>query len=205
MKPLVLLLVLSSLMMPLSAKTPTANDVTVAVAAITDSAISAVAAFLNTPSLQLPGSKLHFRTNETLPYQLSFEHSDIGTYLPIFQKTRQAGTGFFASLLSTAKGPLNDVAIQYLTVHGWEAGHALLTGSMYASWGEGVTLTGLMTTVIATQRFPSVRVATDVTVDGRRVSTPVRVEGTFLLYSADDGYFTIDPLTLKINGQELDL
>ncbi len=175
---------------------------TVAIAAITDSAICTVAAFLNSPALELPGSKLHFRPNETLPSILIFQESDIGSYLPVFLKTKEGGTSFFASLLQAARGPLNDIAIQYLTVHGWEVGHAVLKGAAVTSWGEGMTLTSLMASVMTSGRIPPILVATDVTVDGRRVSTPVRVEGTFMLHSDDEGYFSVRPLTLKINGEE---
>ena len=202
MKYLVIVVLLLSLLSPLGAKAPTANDVTVAIAAITDSAICTVAAFLNSPALELPGSKLPFRPNETLPSILIFQESDIGSYLPVFLKTKEGGTSFFASLLQAARGPLNDIAIQYLTVHGWEVGHAVLKGAAVTSWGEGMTLTSLMASVMTSGRIPPILVATDVTVDGRRVSTPVRVEGTFMLHSDDEGYFSVRPLTLKINGEE---
>ncbi len=202
MKYLVTIVLLLSLLAPLGAKAPTANDVTVAIAAITDSAICTVAAFLNTPSLELPGSTLHFRSDETLPSILIFQQSDIGSYLPVFLKTKEGNGSFFASLLQAARGPLNDIAIQYLTVHGWEEGHAILKGAAVTSWGEGMTLSSLMTSVVASGRIPPILVATDVTVEGRRVSTPVRVEGTFMLHSDDEGYFAVRPLTLKINGEE---
>lgn len=65
-----------------------------------------------------------------------------------------------------------------------------------------MTLTSLMASVMTSGRIPPILVATDVTVDGRRVSTPVRVEGTFMLHSDDEGYFSVRPLTLKINGEE---
>ena len=202
MRYLVIVVPVLSLFSPLGAKAPTANDLTVAIAAITDSAICTVAAFLNSPALELPGSKLHFRPNETLPSILIFQESDIGSYLPVFLKTKEGGTSFFASLLQAARGPLNDIAIQYLTVHGWEVGHAVLKGAAVTSWGEGMTLTSLMASVMTSGRIPPILVATDVTVDGRRVSTPVRVEGTFMLHSDDEGYFSVRPLTLKINGEE---
>ncbi|MGE4583532.1 MAG: hypothetical protein AB7C91_02705 [Sphaerochaeta sp.] len=195
------LLVLVVLLAPVGAKTPTANDVTVALAAITDSTICAVAAFLNSPALDLPGSSLHFKANQTLPSILIFQDSDIGTYLEVFQKTKQANLSFFASLLEAAKGPLNDVAIQFLTVHDWQKGQAILKGAAVTEWGEGVSLASLMTTVVTTGRFPSVTVSADVVVQGKRVSTPVRVEGTFMLHSDEDGYFAVEPLTLRINGE----
>ncbi len=202
MKTGILMLILICLLAPLSAKPPTANDVTVAIAAITDSAVCTVAAFLNSPSLSLPGATLHFRSNESLPNLLTFQSSDIGTYLPVFLKTRQPNASFFENLLSSARGPLNDIAIQYLTVHGWEVGHAVLKGAMVTEWGEGASVAGLMTSVVATGRIPAITVVADVTVQGRRVSTPVRVEGTFMLHSDDEGYFAVTPLALKINGEE---
>ncbi len=202
MKAAVLILIVVSLMMPLGAKNPTANDVTVAIAAITDSAVCTVAAFLNTPALELPGSTLHFRSDESLPNLLTFQNSDIGTYLAVFMKTRQPKASFFASLLNSARGPLNDIAIQYLTVHGWEVGHAVLKGAMVTQWGEGASLAGLMAGVVTSGKIPEITVVADVTVQGRRVSTPVRVEGTFMLHSDDEGYFAVKPLALKINGEE---
>ena len=197
-----LILILISLAMPLGAKNPTANDVTVAIAAITDSAICNIAAFLNSPPLELPGSTLHFRANESLPNLLTFQNSDIGTYLAVFMKTRQPNPSFFTSLLNSARGPLNDIAIQYLTVHQWEVGHAVLKGAMVTQWGEGANLSGLMADVVTSGKIPAITVVTDVTVQGRRVSTPVRVEGTFMLHSDEEGYFAVKPLALKINGEE---
>ncbi len=193
------------LLSPLGAKEPTPNDVTVAIAAITDTTICAVAAFLNTPKLDLPGSNLYFRDGETLPHILTFQEADLGDYLPVFLATKEGGTSFFASLMQAARGPLNDVAIQYLTVHAWEEGHAVLKGAAVTDWGEGVTLPSLMGTVIQSGKIPDIIVTADVVVDGRRVSTSVRVEGKFLLHSDNEGFFAVRPLTLKINGREVEV
>ena len=193
------------LLSPLGAKEPTPNDVTVAIAAITDTTICAVAAFLNTPKLDLPGSNLYFKDGETLPHILTFQEADLGDYLPVFLATKEGGTSFFASLMQAARGPLNDVAIQYLTVHAWEEGHAVLKGAAVTDWGEGVTLPSLMGTVIQSGKIPDIIVTADVVVDGRRVSTSVRVEGKFLLHSDDEGFFAVRPLTLKINGREVEV
>nr|WP_319776727.1 hypothetical protein [uncultured Sphaerochaeta sp.] len=95
--------VLSAL--PPWAKEPTPNDVTVAIAAITDTTICAVAAFLNTPKLDLPGSNLYFRDGETLPHILTFQEADLGKYLPVFMATKEGGTSFFASLMQAARAP----------------------------------------------------------------------------------------------------
>ena len=193
------------LLSPLGAKEPTPNDVTVAIAAITDTTICAVAAFLNTPKLDLPGSNLYFKDGETLPHILTFQEADLGDYLPVFLATKEGGTSFFASLMQAARGPLNDVAIQYLTVHAWEEGHAVLKGAAVTDWGEGVTLPSLMGTVIQSGKIPDIIVTADVVVDGRRVSTSVRVEGKFLLHSDNEGFFAVRPLTLKINGREVEV
>jgi len=205
MKYLIPFLLMFCLLSPLGAKEPTPNDVTVAIAAITDTTICAVAAFLNTPKLDLPGSNLYFKDGETLPHILTFQEADLGDYLPVFLATKEGGTSFFASLMQAARGPLNDVAIQYLTVHAWEEGHAVLKGAAVTDWGEGVTLPSLMGTVIQSGKIPDIIVTADVVVDGRRVSTSVRVEGKFLLHSDDEGFFAVRPLTLKINGRELEV
>ncbi|MGD9926986.1 MAG: hypothetical protein AB7S66_05445 [Sphaerochaeta sp.] len=205
MKYLISILLMLCLLFPLGAKEPTPNDVTVAIAAITDTTICAVAAFLNTPMLDLPGSNLYFRDGETLPHILTFQEADLGKYLPVFLATKEGETSFFASLMQAARGPLNDVAIQYLTVHAWEEGHAVLKGAAVTDWGEGVTLPLLMGTVIQSGRIPDIIVTTDVVVDGRRVSTSVRVEGKFLLHSDYEGFFAVRPLTLKINGKEVEV
>ena len=205
MKYLIPFLLMFCLLSPLGAKEPTPNDVTVAIAAITDTTICAVAAFLNTPKLDLPGSNLYFKDGETLPHILTFQEADLGEYLPVFLATKEGGTSFFASLMQAARGPLNDVAIQYLTVHAWEEGHAVLKGAAVTDWGEGVTLPSLMGTVIQSGKIPDIIVTADVVVDGRRVSTSVRVEGKFLLHSDDEGFFAVRPLTLKINGRELEV
>ena len=205
MKYLIPFLLMFCLLFPLGAKEPTPNDVTVAIAAITDTTICAVAAFLNTPKLDLPGSNLYFKDGETLPHILTFQEADLGDYLPVFLATKEGGTSFFASLMQAARGPLNDVAIQYLTVHAWEEGHAVLKGAAVTDWGEGVTLPSLMGTVIQSGKIPDIIVTADVVVDGRRVSTSVRVEGKFLLHSDNEGFFAVRPLTLKINGREVEV
>jgi hypothetical protein len=184
---------------------PTANDVTVALAAITDSSICAVAAFLNNPKIQLPGCQLFLREGETLPYAISFSDSDIGTYLPLFQvKKKAAGNSFFDSLLNSANGPLNEIALQYLTVHDWKTGHAHLEGVAVPYFGESPSLSSLMTSVMMGSP-PTIAVATDVTVHGTRVSEPVRVEGIFLIHNDEEGYFEVIPVQLKINGVQKDV
>lgn len=202
MKKIIILILMICFATNLFAQAPTANDVTVAIAAITDSAICSVAAFLNTPSLELPGIALHFRKDETLPFALSFRNSDIGSYLAVFQKTKVPTTNFFTSLLQAAKGPLNDIALQYLTVHAWEMGHAVLTGAAVADWGEVESLATLMAQVVASGAIPPVAIATDILVSGRRVSTSVRVEGVFLIHTDEEGYFSVQPIELKINGEK---
>nr|WP_319776728.1 hypothetical protein [uncultured Sphaerochaeta sp.] len=84
-------------------------------------------------------------------------------------------------------------------------GHAVLKGAAVTDWGEGVTLPSLMGTVIQSGKIPDIIVTADVVVDGWRVSTSVRVEGKFLLHSDSEGFFAVRPLTLKINGRELEV
>lgn len=182
---------------------PTANDVTVALAAITDSAVCSVAGFLNTPALELQGLELLFREKQTLPYALTFSDSDLGNYLPVFEKTKgPADQSFFASLLRSAKGPLNDIALQYLTVHAWEKGHAILNGVAVTFFGDGVTLSSLMGAAVMKGGVPPIAVAVEVMVSGRRVSEPVYVEGVFLIQSDAEGYFEVKPVELTINGED---
>ncbi|MBI9096334.1 MAG: hypothetical protein JEY71_15820 [Sphaerochaeta sp.] len=181
---------------------PSANDVTVALAAITDSTIASIAGFLNNPPLELPGLSLMFRERESLPYALIFRDSDLGSYLPVFEKTRaKSDESFFASLMRAAKGPLNDIALQYLTVHAWEDGHALLNGAAVTSFGEGVTLSSLMGSALMNGGMRAIAVAVDVRVSGRRVSEPVSVKGVFIIKSDAQGYFEIEPVELTINGE----
>jgi len=181
---------------------PSANDVTVALAAITDSTIASIAGFLNNPPLEIPGLHLLFRDTESLPYALVFSDSDLGSYLAVFEKTRaKPGESFFASLMRSAKGPLNDIALQYLTVHEWEKGHAILNGAALPYFDEGVTLTTLMGSALMNGDTRPIAVAVDVLVSGRRVSEPVTVKGVFLIQSDAQGYFEIRPIELTINGE----
>ncbi|HAF85193.1 MAG TPA: hypothetical protein DCG32_02245 [Sphaerochaeta sp.] len=181
---------------------PSANDVTVALAAITDSTIASIAGFLNNPPLELPGLSLMFREKESLPYALIFRDSDLGSYLQVFEKTRaKSDETFFASLMRASKGPLNDIALQYLTVHAWEDGHALLNGAAVTSFGKGVTLSSLMGSALMNGGMSPIAVAVDVRVSGRRVSESVSVKGVFLIQSDVQGYFEIKPIELTINGE----
>jgi hypothetical protein len=201
MKISALFLMFLLLMVPLAAKAPTANDITVAVAALTDATICAVAAFINTPALELPGMQFHYAETESLPRLLVFDQADLGTFLPYFLQTRNSSNSFFASLLRTARGPLNDIAIQYLTVHAWQVGHAILQGSATTEWRKGDSVATLMGSVLSTGAIPPLSVDANVLVSGRRVSTPVKIDGTFLLYTDEEGYFAVEPISLKINGK----
>ncbi|HKL58391.1 MAG TPA: hypothetical protein VJ863_00715 [Sphaerochaeta sp.] len=202
MKRTVLVIMILLLCLGAFAK-PTANDVTVALAAITDSTIASIAGFLNNPPLDLPGLKLFFKERQSLPYMLTFTDSDLGSYLPIFEKTRaKPDESFFASLMRSAKGPLNDIALQYLTVHDWEVGHAILNGAAVPSFGEGVSVASLMGSALMTGGIQPITVAVDVRVSGRRVSESVSVKGVFLIQSDAQGYFEIKPIELTINGQD---
>ncbi len=200
MKAATAILTLLLILAPVTAAVPTANDVTVAVAAITDAAISAVAAFLNTPSLQLPGIELHQEPGRSLPHLLTFTDSDVASYAPLFAQARPVRQNFFSSLLSTARGPLNDLALQFLTTHAWEEGHARLTGTASTDWGQGVTLASLMGKAVSGLPLDPITVTADVEVRGRRVSTSVHVNGTFMIESTAGGFVEIRPLSVQING-----
>jgi hypothetical protein len=143
-----------------------------------------------------------FREKESLPYALIFRDSDLGSYLQVFEKTRaKSDETFFASLMRASKGPLNDIALQYLTVHAWEDGHALLNGAAVTSFGKGVTLSSLMGSALMNGGMSPIAVAVDVRVSGRRVSESVSVKGVFLIQSDVQGYFEIKPIELTINGE----
>ena len=180
---------------------PTANDVTVALAAITDSTIASVAGFLNTPPLELAGLQLMFGEKQTLPHSLVFSDSDLGSYRAVFEKTRgSSDESFFAALMRAAKGPLNDIALQHLTVHAWEEGHAILNGVALTHFDEGVNLASLMGSALMSGGIRPIRVDVDVRVTGRRVSEPVAVKGVFVIQSDAMGYFEIRAIELTING-----
>ena len=182
---------------------PSVNDVTVALAAITDSTIASIAGFLNNPPLELPGLNLLFEDAKSLPYALTFTNSDLGSYLAVFEKTKsKLGESFFASLMRTAKGPLNDIALQYLTVHAWEEGHAILNGAAVTHFNEGVTVATLMGSALMNGGIDPISIAVDVRVSGRRVSEPVSVKGVFVIKTDAQGYFEIEPIELTINGED---
>ncbi|MCK9547313.1 MAG: hypothetical protein RBS49_01830 [Sphaerochaeta sp.] len=200
MKATVVILLLTLVIAPIGAAVPTANDVTVAVAAITDATISAVAAFLNTPPLKLPGIETYQEAGKTLPHLLRFTDSDTASYAPVFRQTQPAQRNFFSSLLSAARGPLNEPTLQLLTLHAWQEGHARLTGTASTEWGVGVTLTNLMAKVISGIPIDPITVKADVKVSGRRVSTDVHIVGVFVIESTAEGFVEIRPLSMEING-----
>ena len=201
MKKMIVVMIILFLCFGAFAK-PSANDVTVALAAITDSTIASIAGFLNNPPLELPGLHLMFREKASLPYALVYSDSDLGSYLAVFDTTKpKPGESFFAALMRSAKGPLNDVALQYLTVHAWEHGHAILNGAAITYFDEGATVASLMGSVLMNGGISPIAVAVDVRVSGRRVSEPVSVKGVFIVQSDDQGYFEIKPIELTINGE----
>lgn len=205
MKRLIILVLILLFSLNAFAK-PTANDVTVAIAAITDSSLAAIAALVHKPPLQLPGLSLYFKEKESLPYALSFENSDIGQYLPVFEEGEaKPGESFFASLLRSAKSPMNDLVLQHLRTHQWERGHAILNGRAMINFGEGATLTSLMSMALLGGGFEPISVAVEVQVAGRRVSEPVEVYGVFLLKPEKYGSIEIHPIEIRINGELRDL
>jgi hypothetical protein len=204
MKAVALSLLIVLLALPLAAQSPTANDVIVALAAVKDATISSVAAYLNTPPLELKGIEVHRDPGESLPHGLTFRRSDVAGYLTIFESTKPVRQNFLSSLLSSAKGPLNDLAIQILRMHQWEQGHAYLDGNATTQWGEGMSLSGLISSVVLGLPIPPIAVQATVTVSGRRVSVPVHVDGVFLVESEAGGYLEITPTNLKINGKPVD-
>lgn len=196
-----LVLILLLVIAPLTAAKPSERDILIAVTAISDATIANVAAYLNTPALNLPGSIFEKEARATLPKALELKDADLGIYRKTYQSLNKPQSNFLLSLLQSAKGPLNDVALLFLDTHEWEEGQVSLTGRVSTVWGEGVTLASLMTSVVTGGAINPIEAIVDVTAAGTRLSTDVSISGSFLLFTDHEGYFVIEPRELKVNGE----
>ncbi|HOR80363.1 MAG TPA: hypothetical protein PKZ87_05175 [Sphaerochaeta sp.] len=196
-----LVLILLLIIAPLTAAKPSERDILIAVTAISDATIANVAAYLNTPALNLPGSIFEKEARATLPKALELKDADLGIYRKTYQSLNKPQSNFLLSLLQSAKGPLNDVALLFLDTHEWEEGQVSLTGRVSTVWGEGVTLASLMTSVVTGGAINPIEAIVDVTAAGTRLSTDVSISGSFLLFTDQEGYFVIEPRELKVNGE----
>jgi len=196
-----LVLILLLVIAPLTAAKPSERDILIAVTAISDATIANVAAYLNTPALNLPGSIFEKEARATLPKALELKDADLGIYRKTYQSLNKPQSNFLLSLLQSAKGPLNDVALLFLDTHEWEEGQVSLTGRVSTVWGEGVTLASLMTSVVTGGAINPIEAIVDVKAAGTRLSTDVSISGSFLLFTDQEGYFVIEPRDLKVNGE----
>lgn len=196
-----LVLILLLIIAPLTAAKPSERDILIAVTAISDATIANVAAYLNTPALNLPGSIFEKEARATLPKALELKDADLGIYRKTYQSLNKPQSNFLLSLLQSAKGPLNDVALLFLDTHEWEEGQVSLTGRVSTVWGEGVTLASLMTSVVTGGAINPIEAIVDVKAAGTRLSTDVSISGSFLLFTDHEGYFVIEPRELKVNGE----
>ncbi len=196
-----LVLILLLIIAPLTAAKPSERDILIAVTAISDATIANVAAYLNTPALNLPGSIFEKEARATLPKALELKDADLGIYRKTYQSLNKPQSNFLLSLLQSAKGPLNDVALLFLDTHEWEEGQVSLTGRVSTVWGEGVTLASLMTSVVTGGAIDPIEAIVDVTAAGTRLSTDVSISGSFLLFTDQEGYFVIEPRELQVNGE----
>lgn len=196
-----LVLILLLVIAPLTAAKPSERDILIAVTAISDATIANVAAYLNTPALNLPGSIFEKEARATLPKALELKDADLGIYRKTYQSLNKPQSNFLLSLLQSAKGPLNDVALLFLDTHEWEEGQVSLTGRVSTVWGEGVTLASLMTSVVTGGAINPIEAIVDVKAAGTRLSTDVSISGSFLLFTDHEGYFVIEPRELKVNGE----
>ncbi|MFA6891110.1 MAG: hypothetical protein WCQ66_03395 [Sphaerochaetaceae bacterium] len=177
---------------------PTRNDVIVATAAVTDSAIVNCAGFLATPQYVLPGCVLLVEQGETLPSKLVLTGSDIGSYLSCVPQ-RQEAQNWLQRFLSSAGGPLDEVARVYLTVHDWKEGEAVLDGTLTPRFPEGMGLAGLMRLVLVQEHMDPIETDVDVWVRGKRLSVPVHVKGSFLIRNVKGEGLTIEEDQLLID------
>ncbi len=194
---LIILFVLSSL----GAAKPSERDILIAITAISDATIANVAAFLNTPTLTLSGSSFEKEPRASLPKALELKSADLGRYRKTFQDLAKPQSNVLLSLLQSAKGPLNDLAFQFLDTHEWEEGQVTLSGRVSTNWGVGVTLTSLMSKAITGGTIDPIEAIVDVTAKGTRLTMPVAISGSFLLFTNQEGYFVIEPRQLTINGE----
>ncbi len=89
-----LVLILLLVIAPLTAAKPSERDILIAVTAISDATIANVAAYLNTPALNLPGSIFEKEARATLPKALELKDADLGIYRKTYQSLNKPQSNF---------------------------------------------------------------------------------------------------------------
>ncbi len=161
---------------PLSALDVSDSDYLVARAAVADCALAVTAGYIADPQYFMPGCAL---SQETLPRTLMVSQSDLGWYLSMIP-AKTGNQTWYQRLASQAKGPLDEQCRDTFLIHDWKKGDILLSGTYRADWPKGATVVTLVAQALA-RRFGEVAVGVDLLLEGRRISHPIRVNGTALI------------------------
>lgn len=204
------LLIIACLILPVNMMAsndyiPTSSDVNTSLQAIIDATMSAVASYLATPQLQLPGCDIRASVGKNLPDSLSFRDSDLAMYLPVLRPEPAETGSWLQRLLSKASAavsnPLATTAASLLENNGWRRGDMILAGDMGLWFPDGTTVASLMALLVSPKPDETTaRVSVDITLRGNRLGGPVRIQGDFILEVPQRGVLVITPRNLLANG-----
>lgn len=205
-----LLLLIACLLMPVcvmasSDYIPTSNDVNTSLQAIIDATMSAVASYLASPPLQLPGCDIDAVSGKALPSTITFKNSDVSQYLSVLRPEAPATSSWLQRLLSKASAalssPLASTAASLLENDGWKSRDVVLNGTLDLWFPDGASIASLMALLVSPRPGETTAtVAVDMHLAGSRFGGPVHIEGDFLLEVPQRGTLTVTPSNLTANG-----
>jgi len=186
------------------ATTPaTTDDVLVAVGAIKDTAFSVSSLYISDRDLALDGITLTVDSETNLPQVVVLKDVDLSTFLPYFPLPSYEPNSLQA-LLAQVQDPLGPLVRKRLVIHNWKKGEAIMNGVVMVQYQTGATFSSMISNALYGM-YPRVGLGLDITITGKRVSTPLTLDGVFLLSADSNKVLDITPIQLTINGEEMDV
>ena len=194
------------LLQSISAAGAEIENISSAFSALYKGVFSSVASYAAVPRISLPGVSIEEKSSNNLTYRLSFNRSDLSTYLSAFNP---ASVSWYEKLIYKAGStisPLTPVAINLLSQDPYEKGEVIL---------DGVILTEIISTgssiknwfdLLVVKDFSRVEfsVKVSVVVSGFISHKPLAFEGLLHGKGESDGSsITITTEHMSCNGKEI--
>jgi len=186
------------------ATTPaTTDDVLVAVGAIKDTAFSVSSLYISDRDLVLDGLTLTVDAESNLPKVIVLDDVDLSSFLQYFPLPSYEPNSLQA-LLAQVQDPLGALVRKRLLLHDWKKGEAVMNGVVMLQYQTGATFASMLSNALY-GKYPRVGLGLQLTITGKRVSTPLTLDGIFLLSADSNKVLDITPIQLTVNGDDMDL
>lgn len=181
--------------------TPSFEDVYVAFDSLYAGVFSTVASYVAVPRLSLPGVTIESESENRLVVTVSYNRSDLSTYLEIFD---MESTAWFSRLIAGARSslsPLNAVTTQILRDRNFQSGQAILDGTIRVEFSGLSAIRSLIDIlVLRTWQNIDFNVYISVMVSGSDISEPLVFEGVLRGKGEGEGSVTLTSENLSCNG-----